>query len=413
MANMVKQLVALIVTGAMIFASGSLAQNQKDDEKESAGLWIRERPEMPWVYMVLALPGDEFDYAEKMILADMITAVVDEPRLTIRQLESLGGTIQSRATAEGLIVIVEGPSALADLMVQTLKTVFVPLRLTEELVSRSRNRVWRDQQKKRYAPKVTVEENSWRGWYGSQSSEGGAFVGHDGLQKVTPKLLRELHRGLIMRGGQQLFVEGRIHPDTLQPILRKLQVTSRHEKALPTTPLPKPSKTIFPMATASVWAMPLWPLRQFSTPLRVSFLRAIEARYSDGTPLRTGVFMREKQSLLWFSVNVNRETKINYIDSLKDNLDGMLSDSDFIKLWRRYHLEERYHSGRRFSQMGRAPVRAALRWLQLDGEQELIDVPDAMFAMRLWYAPETMRLVYTPQKGQDPRIQQWLSARNR
>ena len=123
--------------------------------------------------------------------------------------------------------------------------------------------------------------------------------------------------------------------------------------------------------------------------------------------------MREKQSLLWFSINVNRGTKINYVDSLKDNLDGMLSDSEFIKLWRRYHVEERHHSGRRFSQMGRAPVRAALRWLQLDGEQELLDVPDAMFAMRLWYAPETMRLVYTPQKGQDPRIQQWLSARNR
>ena len=79
-------------------------------------------------------------------------------------------------------------------------------------MSRSRNRVWREQQKKRYSPKVTVEESSWRGWYGSQSPEGGAFVGHDGLQKVTPKKLRELHRGLIMRGGQHLFVEGRIHP---------------------------------------------------------------------------------------------------------------------------------------------------------------------------------------------------------
>ena len=65
------------------------------------------------------------------------------------------------------------------------------------------------------------------------------------------------------------------------------------------------------------------------------------------------------------------------------------------------------------SQMGRAPVSAALRWLQLDGQQEFNEVPDALHAMRLWYAPQTMRLVYTPQKGQDPRIQKWLSAVNR
>ena len=108
----------------MIAVTSVTQAHAKDKSLDTeSGLWLRQRPEMPWVYMVLALPGDEFEYAEKMILADMITAVVDEPRLSIRKLESLGGTIQSRATAEGLIVIVEGPSALADLMVRTLKTV--------------------------------------------------------------------------------------------------------------------------------------------------------------------------------------------------------------------------------------------------------------------------------------------------
>jgi hypothetical protein len=410
MENMAK--ILLIVSLCLSFSlSGNLNAAPKD--VDSQGLWLRNRPEMPWVYMVLALPGDEFDYAEKMILADMITSVADESRLVIRKLESLGGTVQARATPEGVIVIVEGPSALADLMVRTLKTVFVPLRLTDELVARSRNRVWREQQKKRYAPKITVEESSWRGWYGTQSPQGGIFVGHEALQGVTSKALRELHRNLLSRGGQRFFVEGRIHRDTMAPLLRKLQIEIKPMQALPTVPSPKPDKMIFPLAKASVWAMPLWPLRQFSTPLKVSFLRALEVRYSDGTPLHAGAFMREKQSLLWFSINAKNDTKINFIDQLKDNMEGMLRDTKFLKIWRSYHLEEQHHAQRRFSQMGRAPVSAALRWLQLDGQQELDAVPDALYAMRLWYAPETMRLVYTPQKGQDPRIQKWLSAVNR
>jgi hypothetical protein len=196
-------------------------------------------------------------------------------------------------------------------------------------------------------------------------------------------------------------------------LLRKLQTDLKPTTALPTVPSPKPERMVFPLAKSSVWAMPLWPLRQFSIPLKVSFLRALEARYSDGTPLHAGVFMREKQSLLWFSINAKNDTNINFVDHLKDNMEGMLRDAKFLKLWRSYHLEEQHHAQRRFSQMGRAPVSAALRWLQLDGQQEFNEVPDAVHAMRLWYAPQTMRLVYTPQKGQDPRIQKWLSAVNR
>ena len=161
------------------------------------GLWFRQRPEMPWVYMVLALPGDEFEYAEKLVLADLLTTVVDEPRLVIRQLESLGGSIQSRATPEGILVIVEGPSALAPLIVKALKTVFVPVRVSNELVARMRNRVWRSQQKLRYAPNwwskkeyLVVEESTWRGWYAAQSPQGSTFVGHEALQQVTPTKLK-------------------------------------------------------------------------------------------------------------------------------------------------------------------------------------------------------------------------------
>ncbi|MBL93557.1 MAG: hypothetical protein CMH56_17285 [Myxococcales bacterium] len=412
MATMVKRISAWFwfVTLSLSLAGPAVANTSGNLPGVEEGLWMRQRPEMPWVYMVLALPGDEFDYAEKLILADMLTAVVDEPRLAIRKLENLGGTIQSRATPEGIMVIVEGPSALAPLIVQALKTVFVPIRLSDDLVARTRNRVWRDQQKFRYTPKVIVEENTWRGWYAGQSPEGGSFVGHEALQQVTPIKVKQLHRKLLSRGGQRFFVEGRIHPDTIQPLLKKLHFESQVNGPLPTMPTPEAQNSAFPMGTSSVWAMPLWPVRQFTTPLRISFLRALEARFSTNTPLRAGTFLREKQSMLWLSVSPTVETKTNHMDALQEEMAGLLSDARFMQIWQNYFIEEKQHAERRFAQMGRAPVHAAMRWLQLDGSEELNSVPDAVFAMRLWFAPETLRLVYTPQKGQDPRIQQWLSA---
>ena len=102
MATMVKRISAWFwfVTLSLSLAGPAVANTSGNLPGVEEGLWMRQRPEMPWVYMVLALPGDEFDYAEKLILADMLTAVVDEPRLAIRKLENLGGTIQSRATPE-------------------------------------------------------------------------------------------------------------------------------------------------------------------------------------------------------------------------------------------------------------------------------------------------------------------------
>ena len=41
----------------------------------------------------------------------------------------------------------------------------------------------------------------------------------------------------------------------------------------------------------------------------------------------------------------------------------------------------------------------AMRWLQLDGSEELNRLRCGV-CHRLWFAPETLRLVYTPQKGQ-------------
>ena len=403
-------ILAFLLTMGLLMPVSALANSPENLSGVEEGLWLRQRPEMPWVYMVLALPGDEFEYAEKLILADMLTAVVDEPRLVIRKLENLGGTIQSRATPEGILVIVEGPSALAPLIVQALKTVFVPIRLSGELVARTRNRVWREQQKIRYTPKVIVEENTWRGWFAGQSPEGGSFVGHAALQQVTPVKVKQLHRKLLNRGGQRFFVEGRIHPETIAPLLKKLHFESQVKGPLPTMPLPQTQSSAFPMGSSSVWAMPLWPVRQFTTPLRISFLRALEARFSAGTPLRAGSFLREKQSMLWFSLSPTGETKTNHMDALQEEMSGLLNDARFMQIWQNYFVEEKQHAERRFAQMGRAPVHAAMRWLQLDGSEEVTSVPDAVFAMRLWFAPETLRLVYTPQKGQDPRIQQWLSA---